>query len=179
MKVAAAELQIDSVLNFIQDNPGCYFRLIKKCLALSVGTVQYHLDRLERMGLITTSRQGLYKFYFPAGIFQDFDRQILQILMHERARDILLFIIEQKNPTQTEIVKKIGISAASISWHVQQLITSSVVEETRQGKFRRYQIVGGNDSEKCKQILKLIRNHHPSLWDNWSNRLAEMFLTIR
>jgi predicted transcriptional regulator len=82
---------------------------------MSMGTLQYQLVQLEKTGRITSIRRGLYKFYFPSGIFQDNEKDILQILGHETARDILLFIIEHKNPTQTDIVNRIGISPASVN----------------------------------------------------------------
>lgn len=30
---------------------------------VSMGTVQYQLDKLEKMGKVTSSRHGLYKYY--------------------------------------------------------------------------------------------------------------------
>jgi predicted transcriptional regulator len=42
-------------------------------------------------------------------------KEILQILGQETARQILMFIVEQKSPTQTDIVKSVGISAASVN----------------------------------------------------------------
>ena len=56
------------VLCFIQDNPGCHLRRIKRAMNVSMGTVQYQLDKLEKMGRITSSRRGLYTYYFAAGL---------------------------------------------------------------------------------------------------------------
>ena len=35
---------VDKVLCFIQDNPECHLRRIKKAMNVSMGTVQYQLD---------------------------------------------------------------------------------------------------------------------------------------
>ena len=78
---------------------------------VSMGTVQYQLDKLEKMGRITSSRRGLYKYYFPAGLFRENEKDILEVLTHETARKILMSIIEQKSPTQTDIVNSVKISA--------------------------------------------------------------------
>ena len=59
---------VGKVLYFIQDNPGCHLRRIRRAMNVSMGTVQYHLDKLEKMGRITSSRRGLYKYYFAAGL---------------------------------------------------------------------------------------------------------------
>lgn len=87
-----------------------------------MGTAQYQLARLEKIGKITSTKKGLYKFYFPSGIFQDNEKYILQVLNQETAREILMFIIERKNPTQSDIVGKIGISAASANGMLNALL---------------------------------------------------------
>ena len=54
---------VDKVLCFIQDNLGCHLRRIKRAMDVSIGTIQYQLDKLEKMGRITSGRHGLYKYY--------------------------------------------------------------------------------------------------------------------
>ena len=70
---------VDKVLCFIQDNPGCHLRRIKRAMNVSMGTVQYQLDKLEKMGRITSSRRGLYKYYFAAGLYKENERDITKI----------------------------------------------------------------------------------------------------
>jgi predicted transcriptional regulator len=164
----------DKVLSFIQDNPGCHLRRIKRATNVSMGTVQYHLDKLEKMGRVTSSRRGLYKYYFTAGLFKENEKDILEVLTHETARKVLMFIIEQKSPTQTDIVNSLKISARSISWHVGRLLALKIITEIKDGKYKRYQL-HENDA-KC--ILNLLRSYYPSIWDKWSMRVVEMFLSL-
>jgi predicted transcriptional regulator len=174
-KINGLEGNIKRVLHFIQEKPGCHLRQIKKELHISMGTAQYQLARLEKIGKITSTKKGLYKYYFPSGIFQDNEKHILQVLNQETAREILMFIIERKNPTQSDIVNKIEISAASVNWHVRRLIAFKIIDELREGKYKRYQLYDLDDS---KYIVALLKNYYPSIWDKWSNRLAEMFLSL-
>ena len=67
------------------------------------------------MGRVTSTRRGLYKYYFPSGLFRENEKEILEVLTHETARKILMFIIEQKNPTQTDIVNNVSIRSSLIS----------------------------------------------------------------
>ena len=164
---------VDKVLFFIQDNPGCHLRRIKREIGISMGTVQYHLHKLEKMGRVTSTRRGLYKYYFPSGLFRENEKEILEVLTHETARKILMFIIEQKSPTQTDIVNSVRISARSISWHVGRLIALKMIREIKEGKYKRYQLQ--NDA---KDILTLLRSYYPSVWDKWSMRVVEMFLSL-
>jgi predicted transcriptional regulator len=161
------------ILEFIRGHPGCHLRQIRNEVAVSMGTAQYHLGRLEKEGKITSNRHGFYRFYFPAGLFADNEKNILEVLSHETSRDIVMFIIEQKNPTQTEIANRVGVSPASISWHVTRLVESQLISEEREGKFKRYRLKGDP-----KQIAMLMKSYYPTLWDRWSNRLAEIFLSM-
>ncbi|HKQ22420.1 MAG TPA: winged helix-turn-helix transcriptional regulator [Nitrososphaeraceae archaeon] len=164
----------EKLLSFIQDNPGCHLRKIKREMGISMGTVQYQLDKLEKMGKVTSTRRGFYKYYFPVGLFKDSEKDILEVLTHETARKILMFILEQKNPTQTDIVNNVRISPRSISWHVGRLITLKIIREVRDGRYKRYQL----QDDGAKNILTLLRNYYPSIWDKWSMRIVEMFLSL-
>ena len=173
LKDEADEGNSTRVIQFVQGNPGCHLRQIRNELGISMGTAQYHLDRLEKAGKLTSNRHGLFKYYFAAGVFQDNEKNFLEILSHETARDIMIFIIERKNPTQTDIVEKIGVSAASVSWHVRRLAELGIISEIKEGKYKRYRLEGDP-----KDLVSLMKNYYPSLWDRWSNRLAEMFLSL-
>jgi predicted transcriptional regulator len=162
-----------NILMFIQEHPGCHLRQIRNEMRISMGTAQYHLGRLEKAGKVASNRHGFYRYYFPAGLFQDNEKNLLEVLSHETARDIVMFIIEQKSPTQTEIAEKIGVSPASISWHVARLVQFQIISEIREGKYKRYTLQGDP-----RNLATLMRSYYPSLWDRWSNRLAEMFLSL-
>ena len=160
------------VLQHIQENPGCHLRQIKRELDMSMGTIQYHLNLLDKQGKVSTERQNLHKYYFPIGLFEQNERDILKILNQETAREILMIILEKK-PTQTDIVNIIKISGASVNWHIKRLVEIGLVLEQKDGKFKRYTL--GIDS---KNIISLMKNYHPNIWNRWSNRLAEMFLSL-
>jgi uncharacterized membrane protein len=51
-----------------------------------------------------------------------------------------MLIIEQQAPTQTDIVNSVRISAASVSWHLKYLIKIKLIEEAKEGRFKRYQL---------------------------------------
>jgi predicted transcriptional regulator len=166
----------EKILQFVQNNPGCHLRRIREMIHISQGTVQYHTDRLEKTGKITSTRSGLHKHYFPVGIFQNNEKEILQILSQETTRQILMFIVEQQAPTQTDIVNSIGLSASSINWHMRRLIDFRLVKEVKEGKYKRYQLQDRKVSSKY--ITALMRNYYPAIWEKWSDRLIDIFLSM-
>lgn len=162
----------DRILRYIQEKPGCHLRQIKGELELAMGTVQYQLDRLEKAGKISSVRRGLYKHYFPVGML-DNEKDILQVLSQETAREILMLIIEKGNPLHTEISEKVMISSASVNWHIKRLTRLGLISEEKEGKYKRYHLSGDS-----RPVVALLKNYYPSIWDKWSNRLAEMFLSM-
>ena len=161
------------VFQYVLEHPGCHLRQIRRELKISMGTTQYHTDLLEKAGRVTSNRHGLFKYYFASGVFHDNEKDLLAVLSHETARDILLFIMERKNPTQSDIAKGIGVSAPSISWHVRRLAESHLITEAAEGKYKRYRLRGDP-----AQIVSLMKSYYSSLWDRWSDRLAEIFLSL-
>ncbi len=173
MRVNDLSDNTNQILQFIEQNPGCHLRQIKRELKISMGTLQYHLNLLEKNGRITSDKQSLHRYYFPVGMFLDNEKNVLKILNKETERDILMFIIERKNPTQTEIVSAIQISAPSVNWHISNLVQLDLIREERDGKFKRYMFSGNPD-----HIISLMKRYHTSIWDKWSGRLAEIFLSF-
>ena len=163
------------ILLHIKENPGCYLRQIKNDLHLSMGSMQYHLNKLENEGKIASHRRALHKHYFPIGVFNDDEKEIIRFLTLETSREIIMFITEQGSPTQTDIAKKINISSSSINWHLKRLLNSKLIEEIKDGKFKRYAL---KPEISSVYIGKLLKNYYPNIWDKWSNRLAEMFLNL-
>ena len=161
------------VLEFIRKNPGCHMRQIQRELDMAMGTIQYHLNSLEEMGRIVSERSDSHRYYFPVGSFGDLERNILKILNQDSAREILLFIIERKNPTQTDIANTIKISSGTANWHLVRLLQYGIITEQKEGKFKRYQLNGKPDS-----VIKLLQSYHSSKWNVWSNKLAELFLSM-
>ena len=166
----------DRILQFIQNNPGRHLRGIKDMIQISQGTVDYHTDRLEKMGRITSTTSGLYKHYFPVGVFQNNEKEILQILSQETTKQILMYIVEQKSPTQTDIVNSVGISASSVNWHMKRLVEFRLVEEIKEGKYKKYQL---HDRKVSSQyITALMRNYYPAIWEKWSDTFYLNFLSF-
>lgn len=138
------EQKSDIVLDFVRLNPGSYLRKIKKELNISMGTTQYQLDRLEKMGKITSLKKPFYRNYYAASIRNYHDKTIMAVLTHERIGEILLYIIESGTPTQYDILKNVGITRPSVMWHLHRLINMNIIEELKHGKFKRYQLAGEN-----------------------------------
>lgn len=148
-------------------------RYIKREVEMSMGTIQYHLNLLEKQGKIISEKHNFHKYYFPIGLFKKIDREILKILNQETAREIIMIILEKTTPTQAEIARHVGIAPASINWHLKRIEETGLIVHIQEGKFKKY-----NLNISSKHIISIMKNYHPNLWSKLSNRLAEMFFVI-
>jgi predicted transcriptional regulator len=170
-----SEQKSDIVLDFVRLNLGSYLRKIKKELNISIGTTQYQLDRLEKMGKIVSLKKPFYRSYYVASIRNYHYKTIMAVLIHERIGEILLYIIESGTPIQYDILKNVGITRPSVMWHLHRLINMNIIEELKHGKFKRYQLAGENRERMTGYILEIMEKYYPSLWDRWSSRITEFF----
>jgi predicted transcriptional regulator len=163
----------EQILAFIKTHPGSHLRQIKRELGLAMGVTQYHLYALERERRIASRRRGLYKRFYPILKFAGGQLDILDVLSQETERDMLLFLIQKHEVTQKQLSEYMEISPGSINWHIRRLSDSGLVDSKREGTNVRYS-VRGNHSE----ILALLRNYHPMVWERWADRLADAILEI-
>jgi predicted transcriptional regulator len=148
-------------------------RYVKREVKMSMGTIQYHLNLLEKQGKIVSENQNFHKYYFPVGLFKIEEREILKILNQETAREIIMIILEKRDPTQAEIAKHVGIAASSINWHLKRIEETGIIEHVQEGKFKKYKL-----RISTQQVISIMKNYHPNLWSKLSNRLAEMFFVM-
>ena len=158
------------ILEFITSHPGAHLRDICRALGLAMGDVQYHIRRLERDGRIHSVRRGLYKFFYPANLFGERQRDVLSVLSLERPRELLLNIIEHPESTQESLARATQISQPTVSWHLKRLVDLGIVGRRQEGRVATYSVAGGGE------IATFIRTYHPSVWERWSSRLADIFI---
>ena len=158
------------ILEFINLHPGVHLRDICRALALAMGDVQYHVQRLERDGRIFSYRRGLYKFFYTANIFGERQRDVLSILSLERPREILLNIVEHPASTQETLAAATKVSQPTVSWHLKRLLELGIVARRQDGRVVTYSVAGGGE------IATFIKTYHPTVWERWSSRLADIFI---
>ncbi|NNM02260.1 MAG: winged helix-turn-helix transcriptional regulator, partial [Nitrosopumilus sp.] len=81
------------ILEFIVNNPSSHLRKIKKNLGFSMGTVQYHLNVLEKEGKIKSVKTKFYKNYYH---ITETDDNILSIFNLESPRSIILYLLQHE-----------------------------------------------------------------------------------
>lgn len=161
------------ILSYIQKNPGNHLRGIGNRLRMSLGTLRYNLETLEKKGKIVSERYNLHKHYFIAGFFKEDERNVLKMLNNTTSRWILMLILERKNPTQQYIVQSLQISAPSVKWHITRLVDLGIILEFKEGRYRRYLL-----AISSVDIANLLKSYYSKEWYDWTNKLVNKFLSL-
>ena len=157
----------EQIFEYIRNHPGSHLRQIKRDVDLSMGVIQYHLNSLENEKRILSRRRGLYKRFYPNLVFGEHQQEILDVLSQETERDLLLYLMRNPNSTQKQVSEYSKISAGTINWHMKRLGQSGLVSTRREGQFVRYTVDVDSD-----EVLELLHNYHPSVWETWADRFA-------
>ena len=170
---ASSRSRRTQILTFIAEHPGAHLRMIRRQLNLAMGVVQYHIDGLEKDGKIISRRRGFYKRFYPTSVFGGDQLEIMDVLAQETERDLLLFLLHNPNATQKELAGYARISPSSINWHMRRLSKSRLVETKHEGASVKY-VVRVNRVE----VLGLLKNYHPAIWERWADRLADILSPV-
>lgn len=152
----------------VKQYAGSHFREIQRKSGLAVGSVQHHLHFLVKNGLIKEVRQGQNLVYFPRE-FKSENEVLLSLLRQESMRKILLFLLE-KTPSHEQIVKFVGLSPSTISWHLKKLQQDGIIKADKQGRKTFYQLLCDE-----KEIVNLLITYQESFVDTLVDRVIEMW----
>ncbi|MDA4123443.1 MAG: winged helix-turn-helix transcriptional regulator [Thaumarchaeota archaeon] len=160
------------ILDYIVAHPGVHLRQICRELGLAMGDVQYHTQRLERDRRINSLRRGLYRFFYAATLFGDKQREVLSVLTLETPRELLLSMMEKPDSGQDELARAVAVTQPTVSWHLKRLVDLGIVARRQTGRNVTYSVAG----EDAAEIATFIKSYHPTVWERWSSRLADIFI---
>lgn len=132
-----------TIYNYVSESPGVHFRGICNGLGLSVGVVQYHLERLTSQGLLTSRRDRRYRRYFEARRFSEEEMEVLSTLRSETARRAISIILESPRITHGALASTLGISSQGLTWLMGRLKEEGAVGVESDCRYMRYTINEG------------------------------------
>ncbi|MHA7734033.1 winged helix-turn-helix transcriptional regulator [Nitrosopumilus sp. S6] len=154
------------ILEFIINNPSSHLRKIKNNLGFSMGTVQYHLNILEKEGRVKSVKTKFYKNYYH---INESDEQILSVFNLDSPRSILMYLLQHEPSTHQEIAKGIGLSSSTVSWHMKRLMGLNVIESEYSGKYTLYHLANKEN------VLENLRKCKSTTWNSMVNNMIDVF----
>jgi DNA-binding MarR family transcriptional regulator len=123
------------IYEHIRKNPGEHYTALKRVLELKSGTLTHHLRILEHEEYIKSTRDGMYKRFYPIGMKVDHkkkSRTIQELILQEIA----------KNPrsTQQEIARNLGVDRSTVNYHINMMVGAGLIRSDKLGRSKRYYI---------------------------------------
>jgi predicted transcriptional regulator len=126
----------------IKKSPGIHFRELERRLGLVVGSLQYHLQCLEKKNLIKNQVDGDYVRYFIRDqSLSEIDRKILSVLRRSGCRHILIQLLNNPDLNNKQLSEAIGLSPSTVSWNLNILVESGIIERKKTGRVSNFSIV--------------------------------------
>ena len=154
------------ILEFIINNPSAHLRKIKNNVGFSMGTIQYHLNILEKEGKIKSVKTKFYKNYYHV---RESDDKVLSVFNLESPRSIILYLLQHEPSTHQEIAKGIELSSSTVSWHMKRLLESNIVDSEYSGKYTLYSLTNREN------VLVNLQKCKSTTWNSMVNNMVDVF----
>jgi len=112
-------------------HPGVHLRELERATQLPLGQVLYHLDRLERMGLVASARENGFRRYYDAATVSRHEKPLLAALRHEVPRRIVLALLERPGLAHKELLDVAAVAGSTLTFHLQRLLAAGVLVADR------------------------------------------------
>lgn len=126
------------ITEHLRAEPGASPQEIRRSLDLAWGTVVYHLDRLERAGLVVSTRRGGRRRYWCEGMVDRRDRKHLVLLRSPTTRRVALLVAQEPGIRPSALSDSLGIGRPTASKHLKRLVDDGLVESQGERKARHY-----------------------------------------
>lgn len=156
----AGELQggtwAERLFSFIQRYPGVHLREIRRRLQIPIGTLDYHLYRLGRQGLISVRFQGGYKCCFPAisdatsTPIPEPQQALLSLLRQPLPRAVLLRLYLEGPSTPAQLSEAVDTTGPNLSYFLKKLEAAGVLTRDGVGASRSVRL---NDPRGVHEVL--------------------------
>ena len=106
------------IYRLVSKFPGIHMRDIQKRLELSIGVLEYHLNYLEKEGILSCETDGYRKNYFVKSDVQHADKGALTLLRQEVPRRIVMFVLLRHKASFKEVQDEMKVSKSTLSFHM-------------------------------------------------------------
>jgi PKD repeat protein len=122
------------IYGYIMANPGDHYNSIKKALKLSDGSFAHHIHVLEKEGVVKSKRDGTHRRFYPSEMrIPENGGTLKKSQLH-----IIQIVKEAPGISQKDIATLLGVSSATVNYHLKELIKQDIVRAERAGMRMKY-----------------------------------------
>jgi len=168
-------LNLDSrrrIYDLIEENPGLHFRELERRTGMAIGSLQYHLEYLQKKHLIKTFRQGKFLRYYSVKESVVEEKAAMSFLRKPSSRKIILFLLNKGRANNFDVSKEVNLSPSTTSWHLEQLVKEEVVGKEKKGRESFFYLI------KPNEVASLLVEHKKSFVDELVNNFVDVWTQI-
>lgn len=129
------------VYAYIKTKPGAYISEIVEQIGLDREIVKYHIKTLKAKKKIEAYKDGGKVRYFEnVFVYSEDERKVISALQNLMNQRIISEIMNGKCDTNSTLAREFGLSRATISWYMKNLIETGLIIETKEGRKTSYTI---------------------------------------
>lgn len=159
------------ILQLVNRYPGLHLREIQRRAESSVHLVEYHLNVLERLGLVTSREEACYRRFFPAqgehAALGDQERAWLALLRQSVPLGVTLYLLDKESAFHGDLADVVPITKSTLTYHLKNMERGGLITRDHNKRIRLA------DPARVLAILRAYRPT-PDLLASW----AEMWTSI-
>lgn len=118
------------IIETLVNTPGLHSRELSRQVECPYSTMQYHVNRLKKQGVIQSERQGKYLYHYIGESLGIRERKIISVLRKETTKGILVFLTAHARATQSEISIALQKHQTTVSDILAQLLALGILKTT-------------------------------------------------
>ena len=123
------------VYQYVAMNPGAHFNAIRAALDMNNGALVYHLEVLQREGLLRSRQEGMYRRFYTADTRPP---PLLENGTTEAQLRVLKAIQEMPGITQKELARFLGLRQSTLAYQIERLTATGTIAGNRTGRKVQY-----------------------------------------
>lgn len=130
----------------IRAEPGLHVNELRRRLAMSPSSIEYHLSVLVGAGLVVSEDDGRYKRFYANGAGLGLNprspnsRNALGALRRPHATEIMQHLLEREDGTAREVSRALSLHESAASRRLDHLERAGLLQSQRVGRERRYRV---------------------------------------
>lgn len=152
------------IYDTVRKFPGLHLREISRQLDLSVPLVDYHLNFLEKYGIVNAIADEQYRRFYPrdpiganvkTDILSPEEKRIVALLRQRIPLQIVLFVLKNGSAQHKEMLPLMNVSPSTLSHHLNKLTRRGILNKSTTGEDRGYRLADEG------QIARLLIRYEP------------------
>lgn len=151
------------VYQHVQSYPGLHLREIGRGTGLDPNHAKYHLQYLEKHGMVSSRKEDRYWRFYPRvetetgqrDVLGRHEKAVLALLRRPMPLHVTLLLLDRGEMSHGDILEDLDVSHSTLSYHLKKMEGQGLVEARSAGRQRFFRL---RDAE---QVFLLLMQYRP------------------